>query len=245
MFKIVTFCSTSEAFMFMFNQTTYADWVSTFPTFLLCFSLYYWWLQLDQLPNDVGILLTCRLYLCGIVLNYLLIEIRLRQSRSHVDLPQSPSIVITSMMINYYYFNNNYDNDKDNNDYSIDNWNQITPITMITCWPSQPTRGSTLTAILDLRSWFKFLLNITICTSSPKCPFIAKSPKWRWAQVVGKFGAFSGEGLAARKHFGECARTAGEGEEGLVGKVELFETVGYNFQGLEINWGLYTCTVHI
>ena len=46
--------------------------------------------------------------------------------------------------------------------------------------------------------------------------------------------------MAARKHFGECARTAGEGEEGLVGKVELFETVGYNFQGLEINWGLYS-----
>ena len=46
--------------------------------------------------------------------------------------------------------------------------------------------------------------------------------------------------MAARKHFGECARTAGEGEEGLVGKIELFETVGYNFQGLEINWGLYS-----
>ena len=46
--------------------------------------------------------------------------------------------------------------------------------------------------------------------------------------------------MAARKHFGECARTAGEEEEGLVGKVELFETVGYNFQGLEINWGLYS-----
>ena len=35
MFKIVTFCSTSEAFMFMFNQTAYADWVSTFPTMFL------------------------------------------------------------------------------------------------------------------------------------------------------------------------------------------------------------------
>ena len=105
-------------------------------------------------------------------MNYFLIEIPLSQSRSHVDLPQSPSIVITSMMINYYYHNNNYDNDKDNNDYSIDNWNQITSITMIACWPSQPTRGSTLTAILDLRSCFKFLLIITICTSLPKCPFI-------------------------------------------------------------------------
>ena len=31
-----------------------------------------------------------------------------------------------------------------------------------------------------------------------------------------------------------------EDEQGLVGKVELFETVGYNFQGLEINWGLYS-----
>ena len=143
------------------------------------------------------------------------------------------------MIINYYYHNNNYDNDKDNNDYSIDNWNQITSITMIACWPSQPTRGSTLTAILDLRSCFKFLLIITICTSSPKCPFIAKWPKWRWAQVVGKFGAFSGEGLAARKHFGECAWTAGEGEEGLVGKIELFEMAWYNFEWLEINWAVH------
>ena len=47
-----------------------------------------------------------------------------------------------------------------------------------------------------------------------------KLQKWGSAQVFGKFWALSEEGFAARKHFGEYARTAGEGEEeDIVGKI--------------------------
>ena len=60
--------------------------------------------------------------------------------------------------------------------------------------------------------------------SSSSSSLSSSSSTWWW--VVGEFGACSGEGLVARKHFGKCAKTAAsrrrerreQGAEGVIQK---------------------------